>query len=108
MRMWRNARIRTKVVSGLLVAAVGLVCFATVLIVDNQRRAAESAGVGTLAGLSVTIGDLLHETQRERGRTAQFTSSKGASFGAELTAQQASTDTRLAEFEAFTSRHAGD
>jgi methyl-accepting chemotaxis protein len=108
MRMWRNAKIRTKVVAGLLVAVTGLVCFATVLIVDNQRQATESARVGTLAGLSVTIGDLLHETQRERGRTAQFTSSKGTAFGAELKAQQASTDTRLAGFAAFVGGHSAE
>jgi len=108
MRLWRNAKIRTKVVSGLLVATAGLACFATVVIVDNQRLAAESAGVGTLAGLSVKIGDLLHETQRERGRTAQFTSSKGASFGSELTAQQAVTDTRLAALDDFINNRTKD
>jgi len=105
MRLWRNAKIRTKVVSGLLVATAGLACFATVVIVDNQRLATESSGVATLAGLSVKIGDLLHETQRERGRTAQFTSSKGTAFGPELTAQQAVTDTRLAGLDAFINDH---
>jgi methyl-accepting chemotaxis protein len=90
------------------VATAGLACFATALIVDNQRLAAESASVGALAGLSVEIGDLLHETQRERGRTAQFTSSKGAAFGPELKAQQVTTDARLAELGAFISDHTED
>ena len=108
MRLWRNARIRTKVMSGLLVAAAGLAYFATALIVDHQRQAAESASVGTLATLSVKVGNLLHETQRERGRTAQFTSSKGAVSGPELKTQQAATDVRLAELGSFMSDHAED
>ncbi len=108
MGLWRNAKIRTKVVSGLVVATAGMACFAIAVVVDNQRRAAESARVGTLAELSVRIGNLLHETQRERGRTAQFTSSKGTAFGAELKAQQAATDTRLAELNAFTSANLVD
>jgi methyl-accepting chemotaxis protein len=60
-----------------------------------------------LTELSVKIGNLLHETQRERGRTAQFTSSKGTAFGAELRAQQAATDTRVAELNTFISANAG-
>ncbi|MEV7627710.1 methyl-accepting chemotaxis protein [Actinoplanes sp. NPDC089786] len=108
MRLWRNAKIRIKVIAGLLVATAGLACFATTLIVDNQRRAAESAGAGRLAGLSVRMGNLLHETQRERGRTAQFTSSKGAASGPELKAQQAATDARLADLTTFIGAQAGD
>jgi len=108
MRLWRNARIRTKVMAGLLVAIAGLAYFAAALILDNQRRAAESASVGTLATLSVKMGNLLHETQRERGRTAQYTSSKGAVSGPELKTQQAATDVRLAELDTFTGDRAED
>jgi methyl-accepting chemotaxis protein len=103
MRLWRNARIRTKVMAGLVVATAGMACFAVAVIVDNERKAAESARVGTLTALSVKIGNLLHETQRERGRTAQFTSSKGTAFGTELKTQQAATDTRLTELNTFIS-----
>jgi methyl-accepting chemotaxis protein len=108
MRLWRNARIRTKVMAGLAVATLGMACFGIAVILENQSRAAESARAGTLTGLSVKIGDLLHETQRERGRTAQFTSAKGAAFGPELKAQQAATDKRVAELHAFTSASLGD
>src|SRR6476469_5355421 len=92
MRLWRNAKIRTKVISGLVVALLAMTGFAAVVVVDNQRLAASSSRVGNLAMLSVKIGNLLHETQRERGRTAQFISSKGTAFSAELKAQQAVAD----------------
>jgi methyl-accepting chemotaxis protein len=108
MRLWRNARIRTKVMAGLAVTTLGMACFGIAMILDNQSRAAESARAGTLTELSVKIGNLLHETQRERGRTAQFISTKGAASGPELQAQQAATDARAAELSAFAGAALGD
>ena len=99
MRLWRDAKIRTKVTAGLVVALIGLAGFAGILVVNKQRDATSAAQAGALAQLSVGVGDLLHQTQRERGRTSQFTSSKGQKFGPELTAQQRQTDAQLAEFK---------
>jgi len=45
--------------------------------------------------LAVAIGDLLHETQKERGSSAVYLSSGGETFGAELRAQHAATDVAL-------------
>src|SRR4029453_18235735 len=70
--------------------------------------AAAAARVAVISTLSVKVGNLLHETQRERGRTSQFVSSKGAKFGPELRAQQALTDQRLAEYRQFLAAEAGE
>src|SRR5687768_7890781 len=94
VKVWRNAKIRVKVGLGLTVALLGLAGFALVVVTDKRAEAAD-------ADISVKLGNLLHETQRERGRTAQFTSTKGAKFGPELTAQQGLTDRRLAEYRQF-------
>lgn len=99
MDLWRDARIRTKVTAGLVVALIGLAGFAGVLVVNKQRDATAAAQARALAQLSVGVGDLLHQTQRERGRTSQFTSSKGQKFGPELAAQQRQTDAQLAEYK---------
>ena len=101
MRAWRNARVRTKVAAGLLVATIGLVCFAASLVIGKNRDADASAQVVTSASASVKIGDLLHEMQRERGRTAQFLSSHGTRFRDELAAQRHTTDDQLARYRAF-------
>jgi methyl-accepting chemotaxis protein len=101
MRLWRNARIRTKIGFGLLLALLGVVGFAAVLVADKRAEVDESAQVRRVATLAVELGDLLHETQRERGRTAQFTSARGTAFGAELKDQRALTDQRLAEYRGF-------
>jgi methyl-accepting chemotaxis protein len=108
VRVWRNARIRTKVGIGLSVALVGLAGFAVTNVSNKQAEASSSAQVKTLASLSVKAGNLLHETQRERGRTSQFTSSKGKKFGAELTAQRKLTDAAIGAYRGYVSAHADE
>src|SRR3989440_10613563 len=105
MELWRNAKLRTKVGTGLLVATVGLAGFAVTLVVGKQGDLGAADQVVTVTTLSTKVGNLLHETQRERGRTAQFTSSRGAKFGPELAAQQKVTDQRLADYRGFLAAH---
>src|SRR5205814_2995213 len=81
MRLWRDAKLRTKVGTGLLVATIGLAGFALTLVLGKQADVHAAEQVVTVTTLSTKVGDLLHETQRERGRTAQFTSSHGSKFG---------------------------
>jgi len=100
---WRDAKIRVKVGLGLAFALLGLASFAVVVVTDKRTEAADAAQVVVISTLSVKLGNLLHETQRERGRTAQFTSTKGAKFGPELKVQQNATDQRLTEFRKFVS-----
>jgi methyl-accepting chemotaxis protein len=53
----------------------------------------------SLVDLSVRIGALTHELQKERGMTAGFLSSKGVSFANELPAQRNETDKRNGELQ---------
>ncbi len=107
MRLWRDAKVRTKVGVGLLVATIGLSAFAAASVVDRSEDADVSAEVVTTASLSVRIGSLLHEIQRERGRTSQFVSSRGERFGADLTAQQQATDGQLTAYRNFVTAGTG-
>jgi methyl-accepting chemotaxis protein len=45
------------------------------------------------------LGNVIHELQRERGRSAVFVGRKGAKFAAELPAQQQVTDAAVAKFQ---------
>jgi methyl-accepting chemotaxis protein len=98
MSVWRNAKIHTKVAASLVVAALGVAWFAVGSGVDSYRQARAASNVRTLATLSVATGDLLHETQRERGRTSQYLSSQRARFRGELVAQRSKTDVALRRF----------
>ena len=97
MRIWKNARIRTKVSASLLVATLGLAWFAFAHVLDVRSDASDAARLQRLATVVVKVGDFLHETQRERGRTSQFMSSKGTAFATELSAQREKTDASLAD-----------
>ncbi len=101
MAAWRNARLRTKALVALLAGALGVLTFA-LINVSERRAVADNAGdVQRLVQLSVQAGDLLHETQKERGRTAQMLGSKGKAFRRELTEQRTVTDAGVGRFQQF-------
>ena len=103
MAAWRNARLRTKALVALLAGALGVLTFA-LINVSERRAVADNAGdVQRLVQLSVQAGDLLHETQKERGRTAQMLGSKGTAFRRELTEQRAATDAGVVRFQQYVS-----
>lgn len=101
MRALNDARIRTKCAAILVVALLGTATFAVARMQDKRMVAANAAEMHTLASLSVRIGDVLHETQKERGRTAQFMASGGSAFGAELAEQRVLTSDRVDELDGF-------
>ncbi|MCP4958241.1 MAG: HAMP domain-containing protein [Actinomycetia bacterium] len=79
--------------------------FAVTGALDLRAEAAETEDLRVLVGLSVKTGNLLHETQKERGATAVFMGSGGERFGEELKQQRLSTDTVSAEFVAYVETH---
>ena len=84
----------------LLLAALPLLVI-VVLGLNNFRKSAHTAAdlsqIQELSDLAVHLSSMVHETQKERGRTAGFLGSKGAKFGPELGDQRKLTDTRIAE-----------
>jgi methyl-accepting chemotaxis protein len=95
-RTWRNARVRTKVLIGLMVSTLAAVALLANQV-DRKWQAVNSANNAVESTeLSAAIGDVLHEVQRERGRSSQFLTAKGARFGDELKAQRAATDQQIA------------
>ncbi|MBB6428806.1 methyl-accepting chemotaxis protein [Algisphaera agarilytica] len=87
-----------------LLAAIPLLAIALMGInstLANARVAGEMKDIQTLADLAVRVSALVHETQKERGRTAGFLGSKGAKFTAELSDQRKLADQRIAELYDF-------
>jgi methyl-accepting chemotaxis protein len=87
-----NLRLRP-----LLIALVVIPCVVASLLAlewaRERRGSSEQArALERMAELAVVIGDLLHETQRERGASSVFLSSKGAKFAEQVKTQRASTD----------------
>jgi methyl-accepting chemotaxis protein len=108
LQLVRDARLRTKLLAIALAPLAGLTYFAGEIFLERNAAAREAARVGTLVELAVRTGNLVHETQRERGATALYVSSAGKTFRAELETQRGNTDQRLSEFRAFSSAAASD
>jgi len=59
---------------------------------DRHGSSEEAQALERMAQLAVVIGDLLHETQKERGSSSVYLSSKGTKFGEQMRAQRLVTD----------------
>ncbi|MEM9565007.1 MAG: methyl-accepting chemotaxis protein [Actinomycetota bacterium] len=90
--MFRRIPLRVKLLLVMVVPMVGAVVFAAGAVSGRLAEARQAETVELLAELSVHAGDLLHETQKERGSTALYLSSDGTQFVDELPAQQSTTD----------------
>lgn len=66
-----------------------------------MHTASEMSDINQLVTLGTKISTLVHETQKERGRTAGFMGSRGQSFGKELEQQRLNTNEKAAELQEF-------
>ncbi|WP_425098112.1 methyl-accepting chemotaxis protein [Tropicibacter sp. S64] len=87
----------------MLVALIPLVCLVAYLGISDLRGYLAQARVqNEIVGISRNIervGDLVHELQKERGYSAGFTSSKGATFASDLVGQRSQTDGMIAALQ---------
>ncbi|MEM7274030.1 MAG: nitrate- and nitrite sensing domain-containing protein [Actinomycetota bacterium] len=103
-------RIPFKAALGVLVLIplAAMTFFAAGSALDQRATAAESEQLEVLADLSVLVGNLLHETQKERGATALYVSSGGERFVDELPAQHDATDGPRAALVTFIEANRAD
>ncbi len=73
-----------------------LMIYTTTSFYGAYEDTAKHQSVKELAKLSVKISDLLHETQKERGMSAGFLSSRGEKFKDQLIQQRRLTDQKVA------------
>jgi len=76
----------------LLFPVIGILLFAAIGIKDKAHFVGEMKQIEQLTKLTTKITALLHETQRERGRTSVYMYSLGTRFQDELPAQYLETD----------------
>src|SRR5438445_93658 len=87
--------IARKLVLLIALPIAGLGFFAATAATEKLSVVNEAGHARALAGLSVTINQLVHELQTERGRTSGFLASKGQTGGQDLTQQRTVTDQRV-------------
>jgi methyl-accepting chemotaxis protein len=77
-------------------------------VAERRSEASAAADFARYAHGSVTLGELLHELQRERGISAVYIGSGGRKMAAELTEQRRLTDQARTTADDFFSAHAAE
>ncbi len=88
--------LKAKLAAIALIPLLGMTLFSAQAMLERRGEAQDGENLVKLAEISGAIGDLLHETQRERGATAVYLSSGGTNFVTELPAQHDRTDAAYA------------
>ncbi|MGL1890999.1 MAG: nitrate- and nitrite sensing domain-containing protein [Spirochaetaceae bacterium] len=101
MTIFDRTKFRTKLLVMLALPLFGLLFFSIDNIIDRYRISTEMKNLENLTDLSIILSTLVHETQKERGRTATFLGSHGTKFTEELPEQRKETDVRITELNRF-------
>lgn len=97
MSLLNNLSIKMKMFFIVVIPVVALLVLVMELAIEQNTLVDETATLQQTVELSVAIGSLVHETQRERGATAGFLGSKGKKFGDILTQQRGVTNGKRQE-----------
>ena len=91
-----NFPISVRMAAAVLIPCIGMVAFGAIYILTKFETAARMEKVQVIATFSEDLGDLVHQLQRERGRSAQFLGAGGADWAKEnLVKQRDVTDRSL-------------
>ncbi|MBF0108925.1 MAG: nitrate- and nitrite sensing domain-containing protein [Magnetococcales bacterium] len=91
-----HLKLRTRLILLLFFPLVGLIWFGSLNVLERYGTSRDMGAVERLSRLTVQIGALVHELQKERGMTVGFLGSKGEKFRVELPIQREESDRRAA------------
>ncbi len=99
-RFLNSISIKWKMILAVSFPIVALIAFAGLFVVEQIQTSRQIAQTVQLTEFSSKLSDLVHELQKERGRTAGFVASGGGDSEAQLLdAQRSSTDKALHTFQ---------
>ena len=99
--MLSKLSIKQKLILIMLIPLIVVILLAAKLAVDSFSSSKNLQSLDKVVVLSIKIGNLVHETQKERGMTAGFLGSKGEKFSTEVVAQRLLVDEKLKEVNGF-------
>ncbi len=103
MRFINNLSIKSKLLILSIVPIVVILVLSFMELKSSFNQYMQNLSLRDSVQLSVKISNLVHELQKERGRTAGFLSSKGQKFSSEIKEQRKLTDERISELNQFLS-----
>jgi len=101
MNLIRNMKVSYTIILAVLIPTLVAVFFSYKYIAAELEEKDQLAHLEQLTSLSVTMNNLVHEQQKERGATAVFLGSKGQKFKKELPAQRKETDAKRALLKSY-------
>ncbi|MDP3087068.1 MAG: methyl-accepting chemotaxis protein [Methylotenera sp.] len=90
---------RAKLILLSAIPALAMLYFAASISLEKLSITKEMLKLETMIGLSVKMGEVAHELQKERGISTLFISSKGAKFAQELPEQRLKSDVKIARLQ---------
>ncbi|MDD3056091.1 MAG: nitrate- and nitrite sensing domain-containing protein [Aliarcobacter sp.] len=99
--MLSKLSIKQKLILIMLIPLIVVILLAAKLAIDSFSSSKNLQSLDNVVILSIKIGNLVHETQKERGMTAGFLGSKGEKFSTELLAQRLVVDEKQKEVNGF-------
>ncbi len=92
-------KIGTRIAVAILVPVLAMLVFTAMQVMDALSESSRMARLHKLTDLAPSVSEVVHELQKERGMSAGFISSGGASFADSLPGQRDATDQRIANLE---------
>ena len=105
MKILNNMKMRKKLIIMILFPILGMLYFSITGLIDKICVQSEMSYIQVLSSFSVRVGGVIHELQKERGRTGPFLLSKGDTFSQELRSQRILVDKALSELNQYGSDH---
>ncbi len=99
--MLQKIKFRTKLAIILIMPLIGLIFFSFNNTIEKFNQYNEMEALNSMSVLSKKIGELVHETQKERGITGGYIGSCGNNFVSELRVQQQKTDKKTDDLNQY-------
>ncbi len=96
----RRIHFKYRIIAIFLIAFLPMLYFAGLQIITDYRKKESSVSIDQVAEFTPILSAVVHELQKERGRSAGYLGSKGKSFGEDLNAQYKLTDSKIRIFKA--------
>ncbi|MEM1399853.1 MAG: nitrate- and nitrite sensing domain-containing protein [Pseudomonadota bacterium] len=107
IQIFTNASISVKIAILCALPILALTFAGVDRLMYERREASEAQFVADMVELAPAISGLVHELQKERGMSAGFIGSKGASFSDAIGTQRSDTDVALANFNELVGQPSG-
>ena len=101
MISFKDISIKIKMTALAIVPLVGLLYFATVLIIQSRDENHNMQSISKIVQFTTSMSELVHSLQSERSVTGIYLASNGKEFSKEISSERKNVDEKLGKFREF-------